>query len=359
MHQSKLFLQSTNIYIPVALALLLLSTTKALTYPSSDTLEIAGISFLILVSCLIGISATIRINELTRVAVILSVILVSTNAIQIFLLLIFSRYPALAYPNTSNIRFGSLLDDPNGYAYLCSLLIPSVWFGVKKKFLRFTLVALLCISLLSTQSWSGIFFFLFTFLIFISFKYWRKNLYSKILISVSVVITLSVPFLLLFTPMGQQLAGKKMESILIHLDSFTSISELTWPVLFGLDTSTEIIESGYLRMLEIEGLLYTLIFIAISVWSISVFYLASTNTNIDQKYRDFAKVLLFFQLSFMFGMLFLPLHVIAPVNIVFALSLGLSVSVFVSNLANKRRIQDDRSQGQTDSKLKPMPTLTI
>lgn len=114
----------------------------------------AGIAGLVTLSA----GATLTASRwMIRVLVVYSFVAVIAELIQVALFLAVGRLPALAYAHSPSIRFGSLLDDPNGFAVLLAALLPTTWVALRSSpNLRIVIsVALLC-CLPLTQSWTGI-----------------------------------------------------------------------------------------------------------------------------------------------------------------------------------------------------------
>jgi hypothetical protein len=94
---------------------------------------------------------------IARVIVVYAVVCIVAEVVQVALYLIADRLPALAYADSPSVRFGSVLDDPNGFAVVIAALIPTVWFTLSARpNLRLVLVIGLLCCLPLTQSWTGV-----------------------------------------------------------------------------------------------------------------------------------------------------------------------------------------------------------
>lgn len=98
-------------------------------------------------------------KDVDRFLQVLLIYSLASNFIEILLFVFLGRLPALAYEGSLSIRFGGFLDDPNGFAALLFLLIG--WsYGKFTGWVRTAVLTGLVVSLLLTQSWTGIIFFI-------------------------------------------------------------------------------------------------------------------------------------------------------------------------------------------------------
>ncbi len=92
-----------------------------------------------------------------RVIVVYAFVCIAVEIVQVALFLLADRLPALAYADSPSVRFGSVLDDPNGFAVLLAALIPVTWFTLSARpNLRLSVVLALLCCLPLTQSWTGV-----------------------------------------------------------------------------------------------------------------------------------------------------------------------------------------------------------
>lgn len=118
------------------------------------TLILVGVALIITLTPTFD-DLTIRI--ITSVFIGFAVVCVVAQAAQLALFLAFGRLPALAWANSPSVRFGSLLDDPNGFAILLSALVPVAWIALRQfPNLRVVLTVALGCCLPLTQSWTGL-----------------------------------------------------------------------------------------------------------------------------------------------------------------------------------------------------------
>ncbi len=117
-------------------------------------LLVVGTAFLVTLTPVVSGRAA---DLITRILVVYAVVCVVAEIVQVALFLWADRLPALAYANSPSVRFGSVLDDPNGFAVVLAALIPTTWIAMRARpNLRLVVtVALLCCLPLS-QSWTGV-----------------------------------------------------------------------------------------------------------------------------------------------------------------------------------------------------------
>jgi hypothetical protein len=99
----------------------------------------------------------IHLEEIERYLRFLLLFGLSSTFIQVLLLVLFGRLPALAYEGTISIRFGAFLDDPNGYSAILFLLMGWSYGRYRGRKRAFWVGSILLMFLLA-QSWTALIF---------------------------------------------------------------------------------------------------------------------------------------------------------------------------------------------------------
>ena len=101
---------------------------------------------------------SVSIRQIDRYFKYLLVYSFVSSFLEVLLFFAFGRLPALAYAAGFSVRFGAFLDDPNGFAPFCFLLLGWSLYRFNG-WLRSATVGGLVLLLLLTQSWTAIIFF--------------------------------------------------------------------------------------------------------------------------------------------------------------------------------------------------------
>lgn len=265
-------------------------------------------------------------NKIFNILKISAWIFLFYDLIQYLLFYFFNRLPALAYAGSVSVRFGSLQDDPNGYAFLLAALyfVGMFYYGYKK-----TIFYLLyAINLLLTISFTGM---------------------ASVMLSIVAVMTLSIPvsftklvtawFSLVFgviaimllsqLPILQNILSTKQGSIDQHANLFSALSNIGIPDVFGLNPPGWIAESAYVNILLNFGIIVTLAMYGMVITIIYRFsqFLKSYKKHFRYIKNDPTYILglcaLTFCVSVFIGGINLPLEVVFPVNALFPFFLAL------------------------------------
>lgn len=251
------------------------------------------------------------------------------NLAQILLFIFIGRLPALAYPNSISVRFGSFLDDPNGFGMLTSLLIGFAYyyFRGKKKLL---ILASLMLCLLLTQSLTavaatvGAISLSMLFYILYRFTVGKQILLLSIIVSViafSVFITFYEKIIEVFT-LFMMLKSGSIEGHAEGINVFSEGSLLNFLGMLPLDMFSEI---GYANLITNFGVIYTLLYIAYGGYAIYKYFLITySNTFENRITKSIAYGSFLFLITFYVAMLNLPLEQVFPINVVGAILLGMA-----------------------------------
>jgi len=128
----------------------------------------------------------IRIQQLDKFLMFLFWFSVLTDALQVFLFIVFRRLPAQGYPDSIVVRFGGWLDAPNDFACLLFLLI--AWGFCRFRGKRRVLAeASLIVCLLLTQSLTAYAFLALLLLLLGLRQALRRPIYLVILLALVIV----------------------------------------------------------------------------------------------------------------------------------------------------------------------------
>ena len=184
--------------------------------------------------------------------------------IQIALYLFFGRLTALAYDTgvITDVRFGSMWDDPNGFAILLIFFIPYSFYKYRS-FKRIIYVLILSLFMLLTWSLTGIFaFFAVVALLYLRRLFAHKNK-AKVIVKLCIItISILAVALLIFFIAKDKVVNfilSKMGSISIHLESF-DLSRISGWTFLGILPDARFVESGIISLILHGGILLLLLF---------------------------------------------------------------------------------------------------
>lgn len=188
---------------------------------------------------------------------------------QIILFAILGRLPALAYEGSLSVRFGSLWDDPNGFALVVSLLVPLLLLGPGPRWVRYAAVGGLSVSLVLTQSLTGYAAVIVGLgVVMARLTTWtrRRLLVLAIICATGVTIIVAA----LTTPIVDAFVASKLGSVLDHLDSFAQFPTFDVATWIGVSGSARTgIESGYVWLIANSGLPITLAYVGVGVFAVA------------------------------------------------------------------------------------------
>lgn len=256
-------------------------------------------------------------------------IYIFVDAIQVFVFLAFGRLPALGYPNSMSVRFGSILDDPNSFGVLIALFFGFIQFYTKG-ICRGIALSLLMLLLILTQSLTAIVGIGCAYFIYLMLFVWRSS-YRFLRFSGLVVILLffgtTVAFVIFETiqKMIQVFLIEKMGSILAHLDAVDQFKQLTLFQLIGLSPVGWLGETGYLNLLGNLGVIYVLIYVLLFFICFKKLY-NRIRVSCDIREKALCGGAFFFLITVFFSLFNLPFEQIFPINLVTYVIMGLITS---------------------------------
>lgn len=233
------------------------------------------------------------------------------NLFQFFNFLIFDRLPALAYAGTLSIRFGSFLDDPNGFAAICFLLLG--WSLQKSGWPKLFYSLCIAIMIIMTQSLTAyllfIIFLIGYFLIFI------KNTILIFFASIIVLLFLAIfRFNNIIYDFFEGIYLLKEASILEHQSSavFNVMSLSIGEFLFG-NSFFGFSESWWVQSLSSFGVLWLISFILLFGYLFYRAVIACMLFRFHNKFPIYFGIFSFALFVFL-GSFNLPFFSIFPIN---------------------------------------------
>lgn len=318
--------------------LLLLTITLILTVPpiisfvftKNAFLFQTGIFFIALLCYLFIEKKEIDTNKISKYLSVFIIIAVLAESVQLLLFYSTGRLPALAYKDSISVRFGSIWDDPNGFAMFISFLLPFALVKSGKLFPRIVWTVIFLFMLIITQSLTGIASTLTSLFIGIGLLYFvtssRKTLKKFILLSIFYLIGVWIFVkVILPSPTIQLFLYLKSGSIEGHLNIFDYFNHVGILEYFGLNPFGMYGESGYVNIMLNFGLLYLVAFLILGI--MTVFLLL--NKIKKHKYQKGVEVYygaLFYVISYYVAMSNLPIDTVFPLNLFLVICIMISIS---------------------------------
>lgn len=251
------------------------------------------------------------------------------DAFQVIMYKFFDRLPALAYENSINVRFGSLWDDPNGFALMLGFLLPFYWTSKHTKKAKYLVGALIIIMLLLTQSLTGLAsvvgsIILGSAMILISQKKIRKL--STLLMAIFGVAGIGY---YLFTryifnmDWVQLFLAEKQDSISLHLNYASQVTISDVLTLVSLEPVGKFSESGFINIIINFGSLFLIIYIISGLIALGRLLKTIRDHN-DARYISIYYGAFFFMIAFFIGMTNIPYDAVYPINLIYVICLIIS-----------------------------------
>lgn len=279
-----------------------------------------------------------RINRLVRATVYVAI---GVQLLQVALFLTVGRLPALAYTDTVSIRFGSFLDDPNGFGILVAWMLPFTWayFGWVRSAV---LTALLLLSLVLTQSLTAI--AVTGVVSAISLAWWATRGGRPLLLTVTATAGLLVAGGALvyrfLDPLSQTWAVfmlSKQGSIVGHAESLEIVRSLRAMSLAGVEPAADSWgESGYANFLAFFGFAYPILYVAVIGRGAAAYFRMFSSPAADRELRAFSAAGLGFLLAVLLANINLPVAEIYPLNLMAALLVALPSAGIVLGCPERR-----------------------
>jgi hypothetical protein len=264
--------------------------------------------------------------RLGRYVLLYAVISVIAEVIQVLLFRTQGRLPALAYENSTSIRFGSVLDDPNGFAILVALLLPVVWVKcARSRPRRLALSASLVIALILSQSFTGVASVGIALLIGSLGLKWKSP--ARVVTLVWVTLLLASAAWVVFVSNSEffaRLLSARNDSIVSHATSLDKLSGMSLPALMGTGAPGVPVESSYVNLMANVGLPLTVIYLLLGIAAIRKL----GQTIVQSQYsRDLALHygFFFYLIAYSIGSINLPLDRVFPANLLYVLGIVFSI----------------------------------
>ncbi|HEY9857798.1 MAG TPA: hypothetical protein V6D05_18780 [Stenomitos sp.] len=238
------------------------------------------------------------------------------------------RLPALGYPNSISLRFGSIWDDPNGFAFMICFFIPFVLAKRMKLAPKVMLTSVLLIMLVLTQSLTGIFALAVALIVGVFLlgvlvrkrQYWLQG-FS--LLGLYVMGMLFVVTVVLNLPIIKHFLELKSGSIDDHIEMMGLIQKAKLLNYVGLNPVGMIAETGYINIVCNFGLVYLVLYVAMLAYA-AFRLIRKIRDNVGRQGVEVYYGAFFFVLSFAFGMGNLPLDTVFPLNLILVACIMLS-----------------------------------
>lgn len=256
-------------YVGTCITLLILGTFGTLKGILQGSLDL--ISFAVLALIAVGVASLsrrwrINYRTIARMISVYAVISVLFDALQIVLFQTQGRLPSLAYASSVSVRFGAVLDDPNGFGLLVPLLLPVVAITWRRhKFWRLVFVLALLGCLVLTQSFTAITVSLLAMIFGYLALNWRNSNKVVFVMIGGLTIAVAIWAYTSSSPLFQAVLGTKVGSINDHARSIDALHGLTAESWFGLGAPAAFIESGYVYLLANYGVIFTVAYICIGI----------------------------------------------------------------------------------------------
>ncbi|MGG3571856.1 hypothetical protein ABES80_05040 [Bacillus gobiensis] len=272
----------------------------------------------------------INYNIINRCIEVFIYVAIIVEVYQLINYYAFGRLPALGYPNSLSVRFGSIWDDPNGFALIIPFLIPFVIkssFSIAKKTL---LIISLLATLLFTQSITGVFTLIMSGLIGLTVLYLfdSKARWLKLIVGILFgMIILYSGFKISIEPseFWTSYMELKQGSFEGHEAGFLHLENLKPEYLLGFNTEPlgKYAETGYLNLLLNFGIFYLLAFLYIGIVTIKRLAEIIENNRGSKHIRLFYAAF-FYVIGFYTAMINLPIETVFPLNLILVLCIVLS-----------------------------------
>lgn len=286
------------------------------------------------------------LNRFLNWLVIISIL---SNVVQIMLFFLFGRLPALAFKGTILVRFGSFLDDPNGFGLVVALLWGFSWIYYAG-WRRVVIVTLLFVSLILTQSLTAIFGVFAAVAVYFAIRIAqsRSAMEKCVLVGVpvflililfgwyffdfSVIIDAAFSFYLL-----------KKRSILAHASVLSNFNELETYQMLGLAPQGMLGESGYINLLGNFGPMYVLAHVVIGLYAALKYFDVLRNGNSSRASLAFSSGAFCFVFTVLICSTNLPMEQVFPINFLYVSIVGLATSNVLSEGSTRTEPQrEDR-----------------
>lgn len=304
---------------PIMLGTLFLSSFSLLKILNGHDSQYLDVSFWMFFSLVLVLSVdSVSVSAIDKYFYILLAYAFGSTLVQVFLFLAFGRLPALAFEGTYLVRFGGFLDDPNGFAAIWFLLMGWSYKRFKGR-IRALILAGIVLSLLLTQSWTAIAFFLAMLLFYVLTSALRRPLSALLTICalplcavflVQLIARLQEGFLL-------ETLQTKQESIEGHIFPWSLWASKWTDWTFLGEWKYNPYESWWASSMVNFGVFWFGAYLALVIALLVCLLRAASKAT--HKSKPMYAGLLLFGFYFAIGSLNLPFPIIFPINALFFL----------------------------------------
>ncbi len=309
---------------PILTLLAVFATIKGILVGSIDMITLGIILFIGVPLASSALRWKIDAARLARYISIYAIVSVVAEAIQIVLFRTQGRLPALAYENSVTVRFGAVLDDPNGFAIVVALLLPAVWIGWKRGFWRLIFSLALLVALVLTQSFTGIVSVGLALLLGIVVLKWRSPGRFVAILWSAIAGAVIVAIYLFNSQFFSQLLGAKSGSIAAHVGSLEALQTFSWTTFLGLDNPGYFVESSYVALIQNFGLLFVIGYVLIGIAAIARLARAIGQNAVPGNAALYYAVF-FYLIAYLLGSSNIQLAGVFPANFLYVLGIVLSL----------------------------------
>lgn len=309
-----------------------------------------AIFFIMLIPALAYKPVDISVKSLSNQFIIFIWISIVWEIMQIALYHLAGRLPALAWATAASVRYGSIWDDPNGYAVFMSFMIPFVYFRYyRQPWLMAGLEGILLVFLILTQSMTGMAALCLSLLMGGGILILGRAADKKTLLGLLAVVPiflLMITFYYFSSPLPADVMEEKSQSIEGHKAAWLVMQDylsgegslsaskpnelrpwrqnrilkqlgdrVTIPARWFVQT-----ESGYVNIVINIGWFYLLIYLMAGFLGLIMLYQVLlheySGPGLDLFYAAY-----FFIIGYFLALLNLPLEEIFPINILMVVSL--------------------------------------
>ena len=276
----------------------------------------------------------VGIFRLRRIILAFVYLAIAIEVVQVVLFVAVGRLPALAYGESLSVRFGSIWDDPNGWAVFTPFLMGFIATRPGGRVGKILIIGLLIVMLLFSQSLTGIGAATLgvglTLGLLIGAQLRWRWLWSLLALLVFYVALISfIQMVLIRNEFFALFWETKLGSIRLHLRDLRDVADALPGELLGVAPQGEYGEPGYVNLARNVGVPYTLVFFAFGsaaiVRLVGLIVRYRTAPGMELLYGA-----LFFLVTYYVAMLNLPVDTVFPLNLFAVLCMVFSYEELIS-----------------------------
>ncbi len=256
---------------------------------------------------------------------VFAIIGIIAEAIQVILFLTQGRLPALAYKNSISVRFGSVLDDPNGFAILVALVLPVVAIAWKSHVhWRRIFIPALLVSLLLTQSFTGVTAVVVALCVGYFALNWRRPIVAAAFFIILPVAAIAIWKYVSDSAVVESVWLTKGASIDNHTSSLDALSAMGIGDFLGFGEPATIVESSYVSMISTVGLPFTVMYVSLGLFAIVRLH---RSISMARSKQDVALQhgMYFYLIAYLIGSINMQFVQVFPVDLLYVIGICLSL----------------------------------